>query len=75
MLNWLFAPWMVKVSMSPMVSAWSAMSLKAAINFLIWSSAGGFGAGYDFAVLFENEGVSYFWAYVFEFIYDCLQCG
>ena len=27
------------------------------------------------AILFENEGVCYFWAYIFEFIYDCLQCG
>jgi len=44
-------------------------------QFFVLVFSGGFGAGYDFAVFVEYESVCYFWSYVFEFIYDCLQCG
>lgn len=29
--------------------------------------------GYDFVVLVENEGARYFWSYVFELAYNCLE--
>ena len=59
--------------MPPMPSARAATSLKDEINVFDLNVTCGFSAGFDFAVFFKNESASYFWDYVFEFIYDCLQ--